>query len=118
MVFFFCSLFCLEGKRYICESLFSYYFFSAAERAQVEQFFKDSALSDRPVVCPLNVIVIFTRRMFHSLDIRELESCLRQTANMTFCRMTKFSIHLSLTILYVNKKLGSFTFIFIHKKLF
>ena len=56
--------------------------------------------------------------MFHSLDIRELESCLWQTANMTFCHMTKFSIHLSLTILYVNKKLGSFTFIFIHKKLF
>ena len=25
--------------------------FVAAERAQVEQFFKDSALSDRPVVC-------------------------------------------------------------------
>ena len=56
--------------------------------------------------------------MFHSLDIRELESCLRQMANMTFCHMTKFSIHLSLTILYVNKKLGSFTFIFILKKLF
>lgn len=50
--YFFCHLFCLEGKRYTCESLFSYYFFSAAERAQVEQFFKDSALSDRPVVCP------------------------------------------------------------------
>lgn len=26
-------------------------YFVAAERAQVEQFFKDSALSDRPVVC-------------------------------------------------------------------
>ena len=52
--------------------------------------------------------------MFHSLDIRELESCLWQMANMTFCHMTKFSIHLSLTI----KKLGSFTFIFILKKLF
>lgn len=25
--------------------------FAAAERAQVEQFFKDSTLSDRPVVC-------------------------------------------------------------------
>ena len=50
--YFFCSLFCLEGKRYICESLFAHYFFSAAERAQVKQFFKDSALSDRPVVCP------------------------------------------------------------------
>lgn len=32
--------------------------------------------------------------------------------------LLKFSIHLFLTILYVNKQLGSFTFIFIHKKLF
>ena len=28
-------------------------YFVAAERAQVEQFFKDSALSDRPVVCDI-----------------------------------------------------------------
>ena len=38
--------------------------FVAAERAQVEQFFKDSALSDRPVVCgiliyPQNNIYLF-----------------------------------------------------------
>ena len=29
---------------------FPHSLFAAAERAQVEQFFKDSALSDRPVV--------------------------------------------------------------------
>lgn len=30
--------------------MFNFVFATAAERAQVEQFFKDSALSDRPVV--------------------------------------------------------------------
>ena len=30
--------------------MFNLFFATAAERAQVEQFFKDSALSDRPVV--------------------------------------------------------------------
>ena len=49
--FFFVICFVWKGKDFVNRFL-HYYSFLAAERAQVEQFFKDSALSDRPVVCP------------------------------------------------------------------
>ena len=38
----------------------------AAERAQVEQFFKDSALSDRPVVCVINTVLNAVTTTSHS----------------------------------------------------
>ena len=52
MVFFFVICFVWKGKDIFVNRFLHYYSFLAAERAQVEQFFKDSALSDRPVVCP------------------------------------------------------------------
>lgn len=52
MVFFFVICFVWKGKDIFVNCFLHYYSFLAAERAQVEQFFKDSALSDRPVVCP------------------------------------------------------------------
>ena len=53
--------------------------FVAAERAQVEQFFKDSALSDRPVVCGTLIylqknIYLFIIKFLGHLDMLQCDS--------------------------------------------